>query len=63
LTTTHRLGKIQRSAKAKKNIFCNLAIDIDKENCYFDKLARNMVIYGRAVNMESESEESDVEER
>jgi hypothetical protein len=44
-----KLGKIQRSAKAKKNIFWNLAIDIDKENCYFGKLARNMIIDGRVI--------------
>lgn len=46
-----KLGKIQRSAKTEKNIFCNLAIDIDKENCYFDKLVKNMIKYGRVIYM------------
>ena len=44
-----KLGRIQRSAKTEKNKFWNLAIDIDKENCYFDKLARNLIKYGDAV--------------
>jgi len=51
LTSTCKLGKIRGSAKAEKNIFWNLAIDIDKENCYFNKLARNMIMYGRAIYM------------
>lgn len=49
LTSMRKLGKIRRSAKAKKNKFCNLAIDIDKENCYFDKLARNLIKLSMAV--------------
>ena len=57
-----KLGKIRGSAKTEKNIFWNLAIDIDKENCYFDKLVRNtygrvIYVYGRAGSMESDVEE------